>query len=501
MAQYLKLIIETVQATMYCYFFSGNQYIRVLRGETGAGKTDSGYPAKISNWLWPPGFGENGIDAALYSGSVCFFFKGPQYIQVTRGITGPALDGPNGKPEIAGPFPISNWKWPGTFGASGIDAALWSGTVSYFFSGNEYIRVTRKSDTDFGTTDPGYPRSIYAGWGWDNVFNNGIKGALPSGSRCYFFRGTQYIRVRRGFELGGFIDEPIGSIPNWDWPSGFGENGIDAALYSGGPLQDPGTNGLGSFYNYILADGGKNITGLSVTINIDNDIVSPTTAEGFSFQLNCFGPQVPDGSGTPTFQQFVFDNAPNDINMYGLINNWEFESSTNQWTELLDVETSSSFVLPAANTIRQGSVLQITPSYNSNEQITGCTFSYTDPTGNTTSKSISITTIPLAPITSITLNIVAYGNGDTTTFTTGQGTITYSATNPLTAQSSSAGTGEKGNIVYERLPPTVNVSQLFGVAPPGWVAPDFGKVPLDKRPPPRTHSSSRLLSATRTSKK
>jgi hypothetical protein len=61
------------------------------------------------------------------------------------------------------------------FGAKGIDAALWSGSVTYFFKGNEYIRVTRTSDTDFGTTDPGYPRSIYAGWGWNNDFNNGVR--------------------------------------------------------------------------------------------------------------------------------------------------------------------------------------------------------------------------------------------------------------------------------------------------------------------------------------
>jgi hypothetical protein len=188
------------------YFFSGQQYIRVRRSETGPGQIDPGYPAPIFNWGWPSAFGATGIDAALYSGSVCFFFKGLQYIQVTRGITVPYLDGPNGKPEISGPFPISNWKWPGGFGKNGIDAALWSGTVTYFFSGNQYIRVTRNSDTDLGTTDPDYPRSIFAGWGWNNDFNQGVKGALPSGSKVNFFRGAEYLRVSRGFELGGFID-------------------------------------------------------------------------------------------------------------------------------------------------------------------------------------------------------------------------------------------------------------------------------------------------------
>ena len=117
---------------------------------------------------------------------------------------------------------------------------LWSGTAMYLFSGNQYIRVTRTSDTDLGITDPQYLRSIYAGWGWDNVFNDGVNGALPSGSRCYFFRGTEHMRVSRGFELGGFIDPTYPQrIKGWEFPSGFGANGIDAALYSGGPLVNP----------------------------------------------------------------------------------------------------------------------------------------------------------------------------------------------------------------------------------------------------------------------
>jgi YD repeat-containing protein len=52
-----------------------------------AGTVDPGYPANISVWGWPGGFGADGIDAALYSGSKCYFFKGNQYIRVTRGDT------------------------------------------------------------------------------------------------------------------------------------------------------------------------------------------------------------------------------------------------------------------------------------------------------------------------------------------------------------------------------------------------------------------------------
>jgi hypothetical protein len=101
---------------VFDYFFSGNEYIRVTRGETGPGTVDPGYPAAISNWGWGA-FGAHGIDAALYSGSKCYFFSGNQYIRVTRGETGAGTVDPGY------PAPISNWGW-GAFGARGIKAAL-----------------------------------------------------------------------------------------------------------------------------------------------------------------------------------------------------------------------------------------------------------------------------------------------------------------------------------------------------------------------------------------
>ena len=89
------------------------------------------------------------IDAALYSGWNCYFFLGPRYLRVTRGDTGP------GRGWVRGyPAPISNWGWPAGFGFGGIDAALYSGSKCYFFKGNRYIRVTR-GDTGPGRIDPG----------------------------------------------------------------------------------------------------------------------------------------------------------------------------------------------------------------------------------------------------------------------------------------------------------------------------------------------------------
>jgi len=207
--------LNPIDAALYsgtkCYFFKGNQYIRVTRGNTGPGTVDPGYPAPISSWGWPAGFGANGIDAALYSGTKCYFFKGNQYIRVTRGNTGPGTVDPGY------PKPISSWGW-GSFGANGIDAALYSGTKCYFFKGNRYIRVTR-GDTGPGTVDSGYPAPI-SNWGWGSFGANGIDDALYSGTKCYFFRGNQYIRVTRGNTGPGTVDAGYPApISNWGWPS------------------------------------------------------------------------------------------------------------------------------------------------------------------------------------------------------------------------------------------------------------------------------------------
>ena len=96
-----------------CYFFAGARYLRVTRGDIRAGTVDAGYPAPISNWNWPAGFGSTGIDAALYSGSKCYFFRGSSYIQVTRGDTGA------GTVDAGYPAPISNWNWPAGSGSTG----------------------------------------------------------------------------------------------------------------------------------------------------------------------------------------------------------------------------------------------------------------------------------------------------------------------------------------------------------------------------------------------
>jgi Hemopexin len=208
-------IDEALYSGSRCYFFKGDRYIRVTRGDTGPGTVDSGYPAPISNWAWPAGFGSTGIDAALHSRSKTYFFKGNRYIRVTRGDTGPGTVDPGY------PAPISNWGWPAGFGATGIDAALYSRSKSYFFKGNRYIRVTR-GEVGPGTVDPGYPAPI-SNWGWPAGFGStGIDAALYSGSKTYFFSGDRYIRVTRGETGPGTVDPGYPApISNWGWDREF----------------------------------------------------------------------------------------------------------------------------------------------------------------------------------------------------------------------------------------------------------------------------------------
>jgi Hemopexin len=191
-----------------CYFFDGKRYIRVTRGDTGAGTVDSGYPSPITKWAWPAGFGTRGIDAALYSGSKTYFFEGNRYIRVTRGDTGAGTVDPGY------PAPISNWGWPAGFGGRGIDAALHSRSKTYFFDGNRYIRVTR-DETGPGTVDPGYPARL-SNWKWPKGFARGervglsFKSLLPVNATVARFIQRQFTEIRRLYVKSG-LDCRFGS--------------------------------------------------------------------------------------------------------------------------------------------------------------------------------------------------------------------------------------------------------------------------------------------------
>jgi hypothetical protein len=458
------------------YFFSGTQYIRVTRNDTGPGAVDPGYPRSISsNWGWGS-FGATGIDAALYSGSRCYFFSGKQYIRVTRDVTGPGTVDPGY------PRPISpNWGW-GAFGANGIDAALYSGSKCYFFSGKQYIRVTR-GETGPGTVDAGYPRPISV-WNWGSFGTNGIDAALYSGSRCYFFSGNQYIRVTRSDEGAGTVDAgyPRPISPNWGWGS-FGANGISGALYSGGPYAPIPTKGLGSNSNYFLyspkpAGGCNNLTGLSVTIIVDQDITAIHGSNGFGFQINAYSAKGDlDGA-----QQYVVLVDPGlGSQMWCMVDNWE---STSQ--ELVNIMNVLAPV--PGDSLPAGYKLTISLINDEFARITGATYVLVDNHGNILGNrtlSFSERTADLAPIVAFQMNFVGDINGATTTLASGAGTITYTASNLMSVLNTEPAcvdwdfsTVEAANSAYGFLPsaPSQTFTQSFELSVGGKVIHRTGKI-------------------------
>ena len=465
---------------MYDYFFAGNQYIRVVRDDTGPGTVDAGYPRAISpNWGWGS-FGANGIDAALYSGSKCYFFAGSEYIRVTRGVTGPGTIDP-GYPRPIAP----NWGW-GAFGANGIDAALYSNSKCYFFKGNEYIRVTR-GETGPGTVDAGYPRPISV-WSWGSFGENGIDTALYSGSRCYFFSGDQYIRVTRADEGAGTVDAgyPKPISPNWGWGS-FGSKGISAALNSGGPYASIPARGLGSNSNYFLyspsqpvIEGAKarvrvgpglpvftscnHLRGLSVHIMVDTDI---TGTNGFGFQINAYSAADEfDGA-----QQYVVLLIPSTgtPHLTCMVDNWHSKQQ-----QVINIQEQLATL--SSNTLPAGYQIIMTLLNDAADNIIGANYVVIDKHGHTVgNQTIRFDDRPaqdLAPIVAFQLNFVGDINGVTTTLASGAGTMTYAASNLMSVLNTEPAcvdwtftTVEAANSMYSLLPDTQSRSftQSFGL--------------------------------------
>ena len=506
---------------MLYYFFSGAQYIAVERGDIGHGAVLPGYPRPISDWGWGT-FGSNGIDAALYSGSKCYFFKGSEYIRVTRGATD------FGTVDAGFPRPISDWGWPGGFGATGIDAAMWSGIDCFFFKGSQYVRVSR-DDTSFGTVDTGYPKSIDAGWSLGNFAAGGINAALYSGAKAYMFAGTKYVQISEGdleSALNNAFDNPSHNISEWGW-EGFGSNGINAALNSPGPLATPPTGGAKSNSNFVLHAGGDILTGVTVSIALDelarvnpHPPGQPDTG-GWAIQLNCFSPNAP---GIKTlWQQYIIESPPGTGGIAGHINNWTSSGiDINHWVSLAQ--------LPVVDTLARGSFLSISPQNDSNGNIIGCVFTMTyesDTSGKsflpgliapvtetiymdllTTPDATGHTVTPdeLAPIAAMELNIVGHLDGSDTIFTSGAGTINYTAAQQLTVSAevpsftNSSYTLETSNMTYGPLPAgyTSNPTQSFRADTYLHIKPGFGPgigipkgVPLaTKRPANPSESKS-----------
>lgn len=144
------------------------------------------------------------------------------------------------------------------------------------------------------------------------------------------------------------------------------------------------------------------------------------------------------------------------------------------------------------------------PIADSNNVITGVTYLYTPPNGQVVSNTITLTDLNIvgsnnrinsnyeSPISALTLNIVSDYDGYKSTFTSGSGTIVYSANQPLTVMTNEpsytsfgAITAETANTVYGQLPASnwYSITQSWNVGQSGnpKVEPN---VPMIKMPIP-----------------
>jgi hypothetical protein len=344
------------------------------------------------------------------------------------------------------------------------------------------LRGPRVHSRDTWRDRPGHGRPGVPGadreLDWGHFGDKGIDAALYSGSVCYFFDGGNYVRVHRGGTGAGLLDGGYPApISNWGWGE-FGKGGIDTALYSGGPLvAPPPATGLVSNHNYFLDRGGQPLIGASVTIDFDADFTSE--ANGFSIQLNGYS-AVGDLDAA---QQILVFATPGSSEVVARIENW-----INTSTELINVEQNlgqlPSSTIPAGYSIKiqvnndaAGNVsgATFTMANEFGTEVGSTTISILGHPLSTTHQPA--TTADLAPITAFQLNIGGDFGGSRADLTSAIGTVTYEASAPMSAVNApplsfidlSYSTVESANLTFGPLPVSANaeVSHYFAMTTDG----------------------------------
>ena len=234
--------------------------------------------------------------------------------------------------------------------------------------------------------------------------------------------------------------------------------------------------------NYYLFDStspSTPLTGVSVTINVTEDIVCAATSDrtvGFAFQLNAYSPNTQTAVGWQQYCIIVWDNG-----LKAMINNWP--PAPPPHSSGLINDTFDLISLPSPR-IPAGYSLTISLVNGSGNAVVGAIFTVVDNSGkqvvNWTEtllgkflNGVTITSAELAPIVAFQLDFVGPVNGESAVLSSGAGTISYSASNVLTASTLlptgavGSPTGEYANTVYGALPasPSAKLTQSFGVSP------------------------------------
>jgi hypothetical protein len=327
--------------------------------------------------------------------------------------------------------------------------------------------------------------------------------------------GVSFANIQHGYWIGPFPRLGIGSSDRpalistgndntfimMAWKGQPGDGGIYYGTMIGPQVAAPG-GGLTDASNYWIYSNCNPITGLTVTIEVTQAIVyestSRGTSKGFSFQLNAFSKVA--SNIIPGWQQFIYNI--NTANSPATDFNGQFETWPGQTTIIDGKPTSTINGIPTdgsdlinlvadvhtlqttgVNGIPAGYTIAISLGTDSGSNVNSATFSvtapnlnggqpYTDtitpinpnpPPINQLDSSLPaalqgpITEADLAPILAFQLVLVG-PDGCAVNLSSGAGTITYTASSPLTALNSppscinNVTTGESANSSYGTLP-------------------------------------------------
>ena len=232
----------------------------------------------------------------------------------------------------------------------------------------------------------------------------------------------------------------------------------------GNPVAAPGS-GLGSNSNYLMESGCNTLSGVSVTMDVQQDI---TGSDGFGFQLNAYSAK----SDYDAAQQYLIYLAPGSGGgqLTCMVDNWTASNS-----QIINVQVALAS-LPS-HTLPAGYQLKIELQNDSKNNITGAVYTAIDNHGNSIgTHTITVPAADIDPIVAFQLDFVDYLNGGHTTLSSGAGNIIYSASNQMTPSSSvpscvdwSYITVETANSAYGTMAssPAQVFTQSFGVAPAG----------------------------------
>jgi hypothetical protein len=221
-------------------------------------------------------------------------------------------------------------------------------------------------------------------------------------------------RIPTSMEL--WYPGPGGSLTDWNW--------YEAAVTA------PGA-GLGSNSNYFLYSNNNNILGLSVTIEVTQDIIG---SDGFGFQINAYSAKG-DHDGAQQYLIYLDPNSsPAQLNC--MVDNWQTAGGTQLINHIVKLATLPSQDLPT------GYTLSISLQNDASGNIVGATYTAAEEAGATLGTvalslpSISgVTSADLDPIVAFQLDFVGYLNSQSTVLSSAAGKIIYAASTPLTVLS------------------------------------------------------------------